>query len=326
MASPWTSTRRASTLFFTAGARRLGLRRAAGASPTGVARRAAGRDEAGGLRAGDVGAQEAARAAAEACRLADRAGLREHAAGAAPAQGARAAERRAGAQARDPKAGRRVRRDARRHSTEAASHSTLRRGDAGAAALHNRRGADARAGAADAGGLPHAGAALYRKSAAAAGDGRRAREGPAPRRDGGDVRGGGVAPRGHAINVVARAAAVHVQCYWRLSRLRRSSARRRSSGDGSVARLLAAKLRATKTTSVLLRSLGTLFLQRCGSGAGRLGRERRAARTVQALGRGGLGRGGARAARRRAGAAVPRAAGLRVQGRARSPRRDRARA
>ena len=98
-----------------------------------------------------------------------------------------------------------------------------------------------------------------------------------------------------------RAAAVHVQCYWRLSRLRRSSARRRSSGDGSVARLLAAKLRATKTTSVLLRSLGTLFLQRCGSGAGRLGRERRAARTVQALGRGGLGRA---AARERRGAAA----------------------
>ena len=120
-----------------------------------------------------------------------------------------------------------------------------------------------------------------------------------------------------------RAAAVHVQCYWRLSRLRRSSARRRSSGDGSVARLLAAKLRATKTTSVLLRSLGTLFLQRCGSGAGRLGRERRAARTVQALGRGGLGRA---AARERRGAAlalqclVRRAFAFKV---ARSPRRDR---
>ena len=95
-------------------------------------------------------------------------------------------------QARGTKVGGGVRRDARRHSTtEAASHSTLRRGDAGAAALHNGRGADARAGAADAGGLPHAGAALYRKSAAAAGDGRGAREGPAPRRDGGDVRGGG---------------------------------------------------------------------------------------------------------------------------------------
>ena len=119
------------------------------------------------------------------------------------------------------------------------------------------------------------------------------------------------------------AAATHVQCCWRLTRLRRSSARRRSSGDGGVAKLLAAKLRATKTTSVLLGSLGTLFLQRCGSGAGQLGQERRAARTVQALGRGGLARA---AVRERRGAAlalqclVRTAFAFKV---AQSPRRDR---